>query len=52
MTNQDISHILGCSVPTAAVKMKEPERLTLAELRMIQRGLNIPADEIRTAIKF
>jgi len=52
MTNQDISHILGCSVHTAAVKMKEPERLTLAELRMIQRGLNIPADEIRTAIKF
>lgn len=52
MTDDDVGRVLGCTRPTVAVKLKEPERMTLAELRMIQRGLNIPAEEIRAAIKF
>jgi len=51
-TSTEISEIMGCSRPTAAKKLKEPELLTVGELRRMRKGLGIPEDEMLSAMKF
>ena len=47
-----LSKVLGCCKTTASLKLKEPDRITLADLRQICRSGCVPAEEIRAAIKF
>lgn len=47
-----LAAVLGCTRPTAALKLKEPDRFTLADLKRISLFGHVPADEIRAAIKF
>ena len=47
-----LAGLLGVSEPTARRRLREPESFTLSELRKIARGTDVPADEIREAIKF
>lgn len=47
-----LAKVLGCCPATASLKLKEPDRITLADLRQVCRSGYIPAEEIRAAIKF
>lgn len=47
-----LAGLLGVSEPTARKKLREPDTLTLSDLRKIARGTGAPADEIRGAIRF
>ena len=52
MGMDELGAVMGCSRQRASRKVNSPGTLTVDELRTIQRGLHIPADEIRAAIKF
>lgn len=47
-----MAEAIGCTEPTARKKLDDPGRITLADLRALQRKGHIPAEEIREAIKF
>ena len=47
-----LATVIGRSRPTAAERLKEPDQLTLGELKMICLSGGVPADEIKAAIKF
>ena len=45
-----LAKILGCTAPTARRKLRDPELLTLGDLRKISRFAHINIDKIREAI--
>ena len=47
-----LAKILNCSKSTAALRMREPDRFTLADLKLISMRSDVPASEIKAAIKF
>lgn len=47
-----LARALGCCEETARMRLKDPARLTLRELRDVCVRLGVPADEIRDAIRF
>ena len=47
-----LAEILNCSKTTAALRMREPDRFTLGDLKLICISGGVPADEIKAAIKF
>ena len=50
-TGEPLSKILGCSIPTAIKRIKNPELLTVGDLYRINLRGHIPIEEIRAAIK-
>ena len=47
-----LAEVLGVSQPTAMRKLKEPEHLTLADLKRIAQRGHIPLDELRDRIRW
>lgn len=47
-----LAAVLGVSQPTAMRKLREPENLTLADLKRIALRGHIPMEEIRERIRF
>lgn len=47
-----ISEILDCCNNTAIHRLRNPGELTLDELVRLGRGLHIPIDELRSAIRY
>ena len=47
----DLGKMIGCSSKTVTARFQRPESFTVGELRALQRGLKIPADDLRAAIK-
>ena len=47
-----LARAIGCCEETARIRLKEPARLTLHELRRICLDCGVPADELRDAISF
>ena len=47
-----LAAILQCSRQTAMTRMNNPEQFTLEELCRVVRSTEIPADEMREAVKF
>ena len=48
----DVAAILDCSENTARARLRYPGDLTVSELISICRGLHIPIDELRAAIRY
>ena len=48
----DLEDILKCSRPTAHRRMTNVGTMTLDELLSLGRGLHIPIDELREAIRY
>ena len=48
----DVAAILGCSENTARARLRYPGDLTVSELISICRGLHIPIEELRAAIRY
>ena len=48
----DVAAILRCSENTARARLRNPGDLTVAELMSICRGIGIPIDELRAAIRY
>lgn len=46
----NLAPILDCTPPTARMKLNEPERFTLADIKALNTKGEIPIDEIRQAI--
>ena len=46
-----LGDIMGCSESTARNRMKSPGKLTVDELAALSRGLPIPIEKIREAIR-
>ncbi len=52
-TMEDMARVLGVkSRQTAASKIRNPEKMTLGDLRRLCLDLGIPAEEARALIKF
>ena len=47
-----LAKIMGCSEPTVTRRFKDPGSLTLDELTALGRGLHIPIDDLRAAIRY
>lgn len=47
----ELARVLGCSVPTAREKLKDPGRLTLRDLAKVNTYGHISLDIIKQAIK-
>lgn len=47
-----LARMMGCSEPTVTRRFKDPGTLTLDELIALGRGLHIPIDELRAAIRY
>ena len=52
LTSCKLAKILGCVDSTAWIKLNEPDRFTLGDLKLICISGGVPADEIKAAIKF
>ena len=52
VTQEEIGGWFGCCRQTVNYKLSSPELLTLSEITTLSRRLNIPADEMRSAIPF
>lgn len=50
MDGPKLAKALGCSPPTALKKLRNPECLTIGDLRKINRCIHIPIEKIREAI--
>lgn len=48
----DLGGMACCSKQTVARRMQDPGSMTLDELRAMGRGLSIPIDELREAIRY
>lgn len=48
----DLAAQVGKDPRTVAGKIKNPDRMTLGELRQLCQALGIPVEEVREAIKF
>lgn len=48
----DLAKMMGCSNPTVTRRFKDPGSLTLDELTALGRGLHIPIDDLRAAIRY
>jgi len=48
----DVAAILKCSETTARARLRNPGDLTVAELISICRGLHIPIEDLRAAIRY
>ncbi len=51
-TRPELAKMMQCSNPTVTKKLKDPGLLTLNELTALGRGLHIPIDELRAAIRY
>lgn len=51
-TRPELEKMIGRSGPTVTKKLKDPGLLTLDELTALGRGLHIPIDELRAAIRY
>lgn len=47
-----LARMMGCSEPTVTRRFKDPGTLTLDELTALGRGLHIPIDDLRAAIRY
>lgn len=47
-----VAGILGCSLPTARKRIREPKGMPVDELLRLTRGLGIPLEEVRAAITY
>lgn len=47
-----LAELLNCSKTTASLRLNEPDRFTLGDLKIIVTRSDVPADEIKAAIKF
>ena len=47
-----LAKMMGCSEPTVTRRFKDPGSLTLDELTALGRGLHIPIDDLRAAIRY
>jgi len=47
----ELSVLMGCSKPTARIRLNNPETFTLDELARISRNGDVPWDEIKEAMK-
>lgn len=52
VTQADVAAWFGCARQTVNYKLRSPDLLTLGEITALSRRLNIPADEMRSAIPF
>lgn len=52
LNSVQLAQILGVSQPTAMKKLKEPEHMTLRDLKRIALRGHIPMEEIRERIRF
>ena len=52
VTQEEVGGWFGCCRQTVNYKLRSPELLTLSEITTLSRRLNIPADEMRSAIPF
>ena len=48
----DVAAILNCSENTARARLRYPGDMTLAEVTAVCRGLHIPIEELRAAIRY
>lgn len=48
----DLAKMMGCSNPTVTRRFKDPGSMTLDELTALGRGLHIPIDDLRAAIRY
>lgn len=48
----ELAKIMRCSCPTVTQRFKNPGNLTLDELTALGRGLHIPIEDLRAAIKY
>ncbi len=51
-STEDVARMIGRSENTARSRMRHPEDLTVAEMVNLAKGLNIPIDELRLAIRY
>lgn len=49
-TSDEIGKIIGCSRPTVSNKMKNPGTFTLDELKALQVGLDLPAEDFKETV--
>lgn len=47
---EPLAKVLGCSIPTALKRIKDPKLLTIGELELINKRGHVPIEEIREAI--
>ena len=52
LTYDDLAPAMGASRQTVASRCRDPEKMTLGELRKLTRALSIPAEEMRALIPF
>lgn len=48
----EVAAILGCSDNTARARLRHPGDLTIEEATLLARGLHIPIEELRAAIRY
>ena len=48
----ELAKMMNCSNPTVTRKFKDPGSMTLDELTALGRGLHIPIDDLRAAIRY
>lgn len=48
----ELAKMMGCSNSTVTNKFKNPGSMTLDQLTALGRGLHIPIDELRAAIRY
>lgn len=48
----ELARMMGCSMQTVSRRFKNPGDLTLDELTALGRGLHIPIEDLRAAIRY
>ena len=48
----ELQRALGCCETTARKKLREPDKLTLGDLKRISQNLHIPVERIREAVSW
>ena len=50
VTMEQLDRYMGCTRQTVGIRLRDPDRLTLKDLRSISTALQIPFDELRQLI--
>ena len=50
--NEDLARIIGRGTATMTRRLEDPGSLTLDELTALGRGLHIPIEDLRAAIRY